>query len=120
MASIGRSPASSRFPGGLLAHFDCGFAAPDRQRLEIVGGGRQPRARRAVPDRARRPAASIDLWRGRRDDAARVPTVDQYRLEVDDLTRGDPRWAEPRVDLAFSRGTIATLVDLDRAAAHRA
>ncbi|MDP9484003.1 MAG: Gfo/Idh/MocA family oxidoreductase, partial [Chloroflexota bacterium] len=26
-----------RFPGGLLAQFDSGFAAPDRQRFEIVG-----------------------------------------------------------------------------------
>ena len=26
-----------RFPSGLLAQFDCGFAAPDRERIEIVG-----------------------------------------------------------------------------------
>ena len=26
------------FPGGLLAQFDSGFAAPDRERIEIVGG----------------------------------------------------------------------------------
>ena len=36
-ASTARSSGQLRFPGGLLAQFDSGFAAPDRQRLEIVG-----------------------------------------------------------------------------------
>ena len=45
-----------------------------------------------------------------------VASVDQYRAEVDDLTAAILDGTRPRLDLAFSRGTIAALVDLDRAA----
>jgi hypothetical protein len=45
-----------------------------------------------------------------------VTSVDQYRSEVDDLQAAILDGAPPRVDLAFSRGGIATLVALDRAA----
>ena len=52
------------FPSGLLARFDCGFAAPDRQRLEIVGADASLDTRCPVPHHAGRPAAVADLWRG--------------------------------------------------------
>ena len=45
-----------------------------------------------------------------------VPAVDQYAAEVDDLTAAILDGVEPRVSLAFSRGSIGTLADLDRAA----
>ena len=105
-----------RFPGGLLAQFDCGFAAPDRERVEIVGSDAtlvlgQPFL--PAPDG---PPPSLTMWRGREATEIPVPSVDQYQAEVEDLTRAVLDGAPPLVDLAFSRGTIATLVELDRSA----
>lgn len=105
-----------QFPGGLLAQFDCGFAAPDRERIEIVGGEATlildtpflPEPEGAPP--------TLTMWRGRASTPIDVESIDQYRVEVDDLAAVILDGARPRVDLAFSRGTIATLADLDRAA----
>ena len=104
------------FPSGLLAQFDSGFAAPDRERVEIVGS-----EARLILDAPFLPAPdgplpSLTMWRGRSATAIEVPTVDQYQAEVDDLTAAILDGALPRLDLSFSRGSIATLVDLDRAA----
>jgi hypothetical protein len=55
----------------------------------------------------------------RRDDEVEpveVESIDQYLGEVDDLQAAILDGARPRVDLAFSRGSIATMVALDRAA----
>jgi predicted dehydrogenase len=109
------------FPGGLLAQFDCGFATPDRQRIEIVG-----RDATLVLDSPFLPAPdgpppSLTIWRGRDSEeidvaSIDVPSVDQYAAEVDDLTAAILDGTPPRVDLAFSSGTVATLVELDQAA----
>ncbi len=104
------------FPGGLLAHFESGFGAPDRERLEIVGS-----AATLVLDHPFLPAPdgpppSLALWRNGRASAIPVDAPDQYRLEVDDLQSAILEGSQPRVDLAFSRGSIATLVELDRTA----
>ncbi len=48
--------------------------------------------------------------------AVDVPSVDDCRSEVDNLQAAILDGARPRVDLAFSRGTISTLVALDRSA----
>ena len=62
------------------------------------------------------PPPTLTLWRGRQATPLAVPSLDQYAAEVDDLTRAILDGEAPRVGLDFSRGTIATLVDLDRAA----
>ena len=36
-APTGSSPATMRFPGDVLAQFDCGTALPDRDELEAIG-----------------------------------------------------------------------------------
>jgi len=104
------------FPGGLLAQFDSGFAAPDRERIEIVGA----RATLAMtapflpePDG---PPPSLVMWRGRDATPIDVASLDQIAAEVEDLTSAILDGTPPRIDLAFSRGTIATLVALDAAA----
>jgi hypothetical protein len=56
------------------------------------------------------------MWRGRESRTIEVQSIDQYRAEVDDLTAAILDGTPPRVDLAFSRGTVATILDLDRAA----
>ena len=62
------------------------------------------------------PPPSLTLWRGRDSRKIDVASVDQYHAEVDDLTAAILDGTPPRIGLAFSRGNIATLVELDRAA----
>ena len=104
------------FPSGLLAQFDCGFAAPDRERVEIVGSGATLVLEVPFVPEPDGPPPSLTMWRGREGARIDVASVDQYVLEVEDLTAAILDRTLPRVDLAFSRGTIAALVDLDRAA----
>ena len=105
-----------RFPGGLLAQFDSGFAAPDRERVEIVGSDATLVLDAPFLPAPDGPPASLTMWRGRTASRIDVPSVDQYALEVEDLTSAILDGTAPRVDLAFSRGGIATLVELDRTA----
>ena len=104
------------FPSGLLAQFDCGFAAPDRERVEIVGSGATLVLEVPFVPEPDGPPPSLTMWRGREGTRIVVASVDQYVLEVEDLTAAILDRTLPRVDLAFSRGSIAALVDLDRAA----
>jgi hypothetical protein len=62
------------------------------------------------------PAPSVRLVRDGIGVPVEVASIDQYGAEVDDLVAAILDGTPPRVDLAFSRGTIATLVALDRAA----
>ena len=105
-----------RFPGGLLAQFDSGFAAPDRERVEIVGSDATLVLDSPFLPAPDGPSPSPTLWRGRDATPFEVPSVDQYRSEVDDLTAAILDGTPPRVTLDFSRGTIRTLVELDRVA----
>jgi len=105
-----------RFPNGLLAQFDCGFAAPDRERVEIVGSDATLVLDAPFLPAPDGPPPSLTMWRGRDATPIEVASVDQYGAEVEDLTAAILDRTQPRVDLSFSRGTIAALVDLDRAA----
>jgi predicted dehydrogenase len=104
------------FVGGLVAHFDCGFAAPDRQRLEIVGSDATLTLSAPFLTDPDGPPPSLIRWDGSAATAIDVPAVDQYGLEVEDLTAAILDGTSPLVDIAFSRGTIAALVALDAAA----
>ena len=104
------------FPGGLLAQFDSGFAAPDRERLEIVGGDATLILTSPFLPEPDGPPPSLAMWRGHEATTIDVQSIDQYRAEVDDLAAAILDGTPPRVDLAFSRGTVATIVDLARAA----
>ena len=105
-----------RFPSGLLAQFDSGFAAPDRQRIEIVGGDATLVLDSPFLPEPDGPPPSVMLWRDGVATAIDVSAVDQSAAEVEDLTSAILDGSTPRIDLAFSRGTIRTLVDLDRSA----
>jgi D-xylose 1-dehydrogenase (NADP+, D-xylono-1,5-lactone-forming) len=104
------------FPAGLLAQFDSGFAAPDRERVEIVGADATLVLDAPFLPAPDGPPPSVTMWRGRDATPIEVESIDQYRVEVDDLTAAILDGTPPRIDLAFSRGTIATLVELDRTA----
>jgi len=105
-----------RFPGGLLAQFDCGFAAPDRERVEIVGSDATLVLEAPFLPEPDGPPPSLTMRRGREATRIDVGSVDQYGAEVEDLTAAILDGTSPRVGLSFSRGTISTLVELDWAA----
>ena len=104
------------FPSGLLAQFDSGFAAPDRERVEIVGSNATLVLEAPFLPAPDGPPPSLTMWRGREATPIEVASLDQYHAEVEDLTAAILDGSPPRVDLAFSRGTIDTLVELDRSA----
>ncbi len=104
------------FPSGLLAQFDSGFAAPDRQRIEIVGSEATlvlDAPFLCAPDG---PRPTVTMWRDGEGMPVDVPSVDQYALEVEDLTAVILDGRAPHLTLGSSRGNVATLAALDRLA----
>ena len=104
------------FPGGPLAQFDSGFAAPHRERIEVVGADATLVLDHPFLPAPYGPPAVVTLWRDGEPTRIDIRAADQVRAEVDDLAAAILDGTPPRVDLAFSRGNIATLVDLERAA----
>jgi xylose dehydrogenase (NAD/NADP) len=104
------------FPSGLVAQFDSSFAEPDRQVLELVGGDAQLVLAAPFLSDPDGPSPSLVLTRDGVGSPVEVPSVDQVALEVEDLHAAILDGAPPTVDLAFSRGTIASLVALDASA----
>jgi xylose dehydrogenase (NAD/NADP) len=104
------------FPSGLLAHFESGFDAPDRERVEVVGSDATLVVHHPFLPYPDGPQPAMTITRDGEVETIEVESVDQYRAEVDDLQAAILDGAPPRVDLAFSRGGTATLVALDQAA----
>jgi predicted dehydrogenase len=104
------------FPSGLLAHFESGFGAPDRERVEVVGSEATLVVHHPFLPDPDGPPPAITIIRDGQVESIEVTSADQYRAEVDDLQAAILDGVPPRVDLAFSRGGIATLAALDRAA----
>jgi xylose dehydrogenase (NAD/NADP) len=104
------------FPSGVLAQFDSGFVAADREELEIVG--REARIVVSSPflPEPDGPPPRVTLWRGLEPERIDVGSLDQYHAEVDNLTSAILDGTAPRVSLEFSRGNIAALAELDRVA----
>ena len=105
-----------RFPSGLLAHFESGFGAPDRERVEVVGSEATLVVDHPFLPEPDGPPARLRIIRDGVEELVAVDPIDDYRAEVDDLQAAILDGTPPRVDLAFSRGGIATLAELDRVA----
>jgi len=105
-----------QFASGLLAQFDSGFAAQDRERIEIVGSDATLVLDAPFLPEPDGPPPSVTMWLGGAASPVEVPSVDQYHAEVEDLMSVIVGGGEPRLTLASSRGNVATLVALDRAA----
>jgi xylose dehydrogenase (NAD/NADP) len=105
-----------QFPGGLLAHFESGFAAADRERLEIVGSTATLTLEHPFLPEPDGPPALVTIRRAGAVERVEVEFADDYRLEVDDLQAAILDGSAPRISLEFTRGQIATLEALDRAA----
>jgi len=104
------------FPSGLLAHFESGFGAPDRERVEVVGSEATLVVHHPFLPSPDGPPPAMTITRDGEIETIELESADQYRAEVDDLQAAILDGAPPRVDLAFSRGGIATLAALDQAA----
>ncbi len=98
-----------RFAGGLLAQFDCGFRAPYRTSIEIVGT--KGSIELSSPFK---PAGGewIKIKRGDSVEQLRSPEYDLYRGEIDDMERAVLDGQLPRVSLENSRANVATILAL--------
>jgi xylose dehydrogenase (NAD/NADP) len=104
------------FPSGLVAHFESGFGAPDRERVEIVGSEATLTIAHPFLPEPDGPPPQMTIREGGTDEVVEVESIDDYRAEVDDLQAAILDGTPPLVSLDFTRGSIATLVELDRAA----
>ncbi len=98
-----------RFASGLLAQFDCGFRAPYRTAMEIVGTTGSIEL-----DSPFKPAAGewIKIKRGDSVELLRAPDFELYRGEIEDMERAVLDGQSTRVSLANSRANVATIVAL--------
>jgi D-xylose 1-dehydrogenase (NADP+, D-xylono-1,5-lactone-forming) len=102
--------------GGIVAQFDCGFRAPFRTHLEVVG----TEGVISVPAPFKPgPGARLVVSSG--DDTREVTVDDQplYIGELDDLADAAAGRTQPRVTLADSRGTVAAILALYESARRR-
>ncbi len=89
--------ATMRFPGDVLAQFDCGTALAERDELELVGS--EGSLFLDDPWHCRRPA--IELRRGGEVERTLLEPADSYRLQLENLSdaiRGDGRPLLGRAD----------------------
>ena len=98
-----------RFAGGLLAQFDCGFRAPYRTAMEIVGT--KGSIELGSPFK---PSGGewIKIKRGDSVDQLRSPDYELYRGEIDDMEQAVLGGQAPRISLENSRGNVATILAL--------
>jgi predicted dehydrogenase len=102
-----------RFPGDVVAHFDCGFVMPDRDELEVVGS--EGSLFLDDPWHARTPAIEL-----RRDDGVEeiaIEPQDSYRLELENLSDAIEGAAEPLLGRDDALGQARTIEALYRSAA---
>jgi xylose dehydrogenase (NAD/NADP) len=98
-----------RFTSGLLAQFDCGFRAPFRTAIEIVG------TKGAIELKSPfKPAGGewIKIKRGDSVDKLRSPEYELYRGEIEDMEHAALDRDAPRISLENSRGNVATILAL--------
>jgi D-xylose 1-dehydrogenase (NADP+, D-xylono-1,5-lactone-forming) len=101
-----------RFPGGVLAHFDCGLALARRDALEVVG--EEGTLFLADPWHCRQPV--IEVRRGGDVERLELPAVNSYGLEAENFSaaiRGD---AEPLLGRADAVGQARAIEALYAAA----
>jgi predicted dehydrogenase len=103
-----------RFPGDLLAQIDCGFAAPFRTPMEILGSEGVLRVSRSFKPG---PRETLELWRGEEVEEILVEgPQDLYLGEVADIEAVARGGAAPALSHADSRGNVAAITALLRSA----
>jgi D-xylose 1-dehydrogenase (NADP+, D-xylono-1,5-lactone-forming) len=105
-----------RFPGDVLAQFDCGFVLPGRDELEVVGD--EGSLFLDDPWHARTPVIEL-----RREDGVEevvLEPVDSYRLELENLSAAIEGRAEPLLGREDAVGQARAIEALYRSAKTRA
>lgn len=98
-----------QFAGNILAQFDCGFRAPFRAQMEIVGSeGSLTIPTPFKPGRREK----ILLTRNGKVETIRVPGQELYLGEVEDMADAILLGKPSRVSLTESRGNVATILAL--------
>jgi predicted dehydrogenase len=99
-----------RFASGLLAQFDCGFRAPYRTSIEVVGT--KGSIELASPFK---PAGGdwIQVKHGDRTEMIESPRIDHlYQGEIEDMERAVLDGQAPRISLDNSRANVAAILAL--------
>jgi len=99
-----------RFASGLQAQFDCGFRAPFRTAIEIVGTNGSIELGSPF-----KPAGGewIKIKHGDRVELIESPRADHlYQGEIEDMERAVLDGQPPRISLENSRGNVATILAL--------
>jgi D-xylose 1-dehydrogenase (NADP+, D-xylono-1,5-lactone-forming) len=102
-----------RFPGDVVAQFDCGFRTPDRDELEVVG--EEGSLFLDDPWHAWRPM--IELRRGDGVEEIALEPADSYRLELENLSDAIHGDAEPLLGRDDAVGQARAIDALYRSAA---
>ncbi|MGH9161768.1 MAG: Gfo/Idh/MocA family protein [Vicinamibacteraceae bacterium] len=101
--------ATLRFPGDIVGQFDCGFTAPFRTEMQVVGS-------EGVLDVPHpfKPGLTEVIVLSRGDETTEIPVEcgPLYQLQVDDLRNAAREGAPARVLPSESRGNVATIVAL--------
>jgi xylose dehydrogenase (NAD/NADP) len=97
------------FPSGACAQFDCGFKAPFRTEIEIVGSDGTLRVGRPFKPGTRE---ELILRRGDQSETIEVEGEPLYAGEIEDLADAVLLGKPPRISLADSRANCASLVAL--------
>jgi predicted dehydrogenase len=105
-----------RFPGGLIALFDCGTAMPERDELELIGS----EGSLFLDDPWHCNVPVIELRRGGKTERIELEYVDSYRLElenVSDAIRGEGELLLGRADAVGQARALEALYESAAAAA---
>jgi xylose dehydrogenase (NAD/NADP) len=98
-----------RFPSGAMAQFDCGFRAPFRTEIEVIGTEGMLRVPRPFKPGLRE---RLVLTRGDQAELIDVAGGALYAGEIEDMADAILLGKPPRVSLSESRGNCAALVGL--------
>jgi predicted dehydrogenase len=97
----------------VVAQFDCSFALPSHQRLEVVG--EEGWLRVEAPWRVDWGGALL-LGKGERAEAVAVPEADAYRLELENLADAVAGTGEPLLGREDALGQARVIAALYRSA----
>jgi predicted dehydrogenase len=98
-----------RFPSGALAQFDCGFRAPFRTEIEIVGSEGTLRVPRPFKPGV---GEALLLTRGETTETIAVAGQELYLGEVEDMADAVLLGRPPRIGFGESRGNCVALLAL--------
>jgi D-xylose 1-dehydrogenase (NADP+, D-xylono-1,5-lactone-forming) len=101
-----------RFPGGVLAQFDCAMVLPRHDALEIVG----TEGTIVVTDPWHCRASSFMIRREYSIEEIHVPAADAYRLELENISGAIRGLCRPRLDAGDALGQARAIDALYRAA----